>query len=65
MEGDDTQQNRGPGWIFFDLRLKALDPYWYDTNYTTIAFTNAAAVNFLGNPFLPIKLSSSWHLHLV
>jgi hypothetical protein len=59
MEGDDTQQNRGPGWIFFDLRLKALDPYWYDTNYTTIAFTNAAAVNFLGNPFLPIKLSSS------
>lgn len=59
MEGDDSAGRRGPGWLLYDLRLLSLEPYWQDVNYVSQVFTNGAAVAFLGNPFLPIKLSSS------
>lgn len=38
--------------------LRAVDPFWYDLTPTAATFTSAAPVNFLGDPFLPIKLSS-------
>lgn len=58
-EGDDSGSNRGPGWILLDLRLSGLDPYWYDTSYTSLAFSNGASSSFFAAPFLPIKLASS------
>jgi hypothetical protein len=36
----------------------ATDPFWYDTDPLTSTFTTGAAPNFLGSPFLPIRLSS-------
>lgn len=36
----------------------ATDPFWYDTDPASLTFTTGAAPNFLGDPFLPIRLSS-------
>lgn len=38
--------------------FRAVDPFWYDTAPMSSTFTSGAAPTFLGNPFLPIKLSS-------
>jgi hypothetical protein len=40
------------------LVFAAADPFWYDTGPVTSTFTTGAAANFLGDPFLPIKLAS-------
>lgn len=36
----------------------ATDPFWYDTDPTSSTFTTGTPANFLGDPFLPIKLAS-------
>lgn len=38
--------------------LRAADPFWHDLTPTSLTFTSSAPVNFLGDPFLPVKLSS-------
>lgn len=38
--------------------FRAVDPYWYDAAPTSRSFRASTPVNFLGDPFLPIKLSS-------
>lgn len=58
-EGDETETNRGPGYLVLPLAFKALDPYWYDLNATVLAFSPAGAVAFFQTPMLPVHLSPS------
>lgn len=60
LRGDETlDSNRGAGWTFVGLIFDASDPYWYDSQFTTLNFSTAAPVNFFANPFLPLQISSS------
>ncbi len=38
--------------------FRANDPYWYDTAPTSVTYRTAPASPFLGDPFLPLRLSS-------
>ncbi|SER95016.1 Phage tail protein [Lentzea xinjiangensis] len=46
-------------WQRFGLQLLAADPYWYDAEPTRLAWDPPAPVSFLGDPFLPLKISPS------
>lgn len=61
FEGDESVQNRAPGFIGLSLRFFAADPFWRDTNYTQQVFSVAAGTPFFGpsNALLPINLSPS------
>lgn len=54
VEGLDLLGNVQRAGVVFT----ATDPFWYDTAPMTSTFTTGAQPNFLGNPFLPVKLAS-------
>lgn len=39
LEGDESDGNRGPGFIVAPLIFHASDPFWYDQNTTTATYT--------------------------
>lgn len=46
-------------WQRFGLQLLAADPYWYDADPTTLSWDPDDPVPFLGDPFLPLRISPS------
>lgn len=46
-------------WARFQLQLHAPDAFWYAPDPVTLTWTWPAPVTFLGNPFLPLKISPS------
>lgn len=40
------------------LLFRAHDPFWYDATPTTVTYVTAPPQAFLGDPFLPLKLTS-------
>lgn len=58
LEGDRVVGSAGATFRKGALLFRAHDPFWYDASPITSTFRTAAARNFLGDPFLPIKLTS-------
>lgn len=58
LEGDRVRGEAGPTVRKGALMFRAHDPFWYDADPMTSTFTTGAVRNYLGNPFLPIKLTS-------
>lgn len=57
LQGDERQENSGINWRNVVITLRAHDPYWYASLPTVQLFQQGAPVGFLGNPFLPLKLT--------
>lgn len=58
LEGDRVRGSAGSTHRKGALLFRAHDPFWYDTAPMSSTFTTGAQPNFLGDPFLPIKLAS-------
>lgn len=58
LEGSRIRGESGAMWRRGALVFRAADPYWYDTQPTSITYTTGAQKSFLGDPFLPLKLTS-------
>lgn len=48
---------RGPGYTQFGLIFSAADPFWYDVNWTALAFAPGGTTTFFQTPFFPLHLS--------
>lgn len=57
MEGNESSNAAGFRWITYGLQLTAMDPWFYGDSEQAAKWSFGTAVPFLGNPFLPIKLS--------
>lgn len=58
LEMEEKLGNSGPDWQRVPLKMRALDPYWYDVNPTSKTFTVATLVpSFF--PIFPLKLTAS------
>jgi hypothetical protein len=58
LEGARIRGSTGPNWRRGVLTFRAHDPFWYDATPMASTFTTGDTRNFLGDPFLPIKLTS-------
>jgi hypothetical protein len=58
LEGSRTRIDSGATWRRALLVFRAFDPLWLDTQPVSQTYTTGAQRNFLGDPFLPIKLTS-------
>lgn len=58
LEGERVRGQAGPVYRKGALMFRAHDPFWYDATAMSSTFTTGAQPNFLGDPFLPIKLAS-------
>lgn len=60
LQGNTTGGAAGVGWEKTVIRLRALDPLFYETTVTEVTFAKTTASGtFLDDPFLPIKLTDS------
>lgn len=55
LEGDG--KNSGAGWQKIGLRLRALQPYWQDTQYQNYQFALDPPVLFFQTSFFPLHIS--------
>jgi len=56
---ETTDLGGDTNWCRFQLQLLAPDPFWYAPEPTVLSWTFADPVPFLGNPFLPLRISPS------
>lgn len=60
LPDEETIDSGGDGnWVRFGLQLLAPDPYWYSAEPTILSWTYHDPVPFLGDPFLPLRISPS------
>jgi hypothetical protein len=58
LQGSRVTGDAGVLWRRGALVFRAHDPFWYDAQPTSITYTTSAPQPFLGDPFLPLKLTS-------
>ncbi|MFF3416816.1 phage tail family protein [Streptomyces sp. NPDC002698] len=58
MEGNEATGATGFTWTSYGIQLVAYDPWFYGDTETEAHWSFGQALPFLGNPFLPLKLSS-------
>jgi hypothetical protein len=61
FEGDESDGNRGPGFIVLPLVFHAFDPYWYDQNVTTATYVTFTAKTVVNNG--DVEMWPSWSIH--
>ncbi|MFF8629688.1 phage tail domain-containing protein [Streptomyces werraensis] len=58
MEGNESVDAAGFKWISYGIQLVAMDPWFYGDTEVAAKWSFGSAQPFLGNPFLPLRLSS-------
>jgi hypothetical protein len=61
FEGDESDGNRGPGYIVLPLVFHAFDPYWYDQNNTVATYNTFTAKTVVNNG--DVEMWPQWSIH--
>jgi hypothetical protein len=61
FEGDESDGNRGPGYIILPLVFHAFDPYWYDQFTSTVTYTTFTTKTITNGG--DVEMWPSWSIH--
>jgi hypothetical protein len=61
FEGDESDGNRGPGYIVLPLVFHAFDPYWYDQTATVPVYTTFTAKTVVNAG--DVEMWPQWSIH--